>query len=513
MSNSTELPLFGNDAANIKLLKAALDSSISGVIITDNCQYDNPIIYCNKAFEKLSGYERGEVIGRNCRFLQGNERKQPAREAIRKAVGLGDPVTVEIRNYRKDGTLFWNELYISPIKNPEGQVTHFIGVQNDVTRRKNAEENLLHERNMVEKKVQERTRELKENQEYLDSIIQTIRQGLLVLDPDYRVISANDFFFKTFKVEKRDTIGRSLYELGNGQWNIEQLKTLLERILPTNNPVLDFEVDHEFPHIGRKLMLLNAHRIELEGDFKDRILIAIEDITEIRAAEIRKDDFLAVSSHELRTPLTTIKGYNQSVLRMLPPDIDPKILTMVKKSAGQVDRLHKIVTSLLEMSRIQTGKLTLIREEVDLSVLIADVVEDFRESNPGHHLSIEGAVSRPVMIDESQISQVLYNLVSNAIKYAPGSAKITLALSEVSNYAKISVRDYGLGISIEDQKSIFDRFFRVSSVQKHFPGMGIGLYISAQIVRQHGGTLWVDSEPSKGATFSFTLPLKEKADG
>ncbi|RZK70609.1 MAG: PAS domain S-box protein, partial [Pedobacter sp.] len=142
INHASDLPISGNDPANIKLLKSALDSSISGIIITDNTQFDNPIIYCNKAFEGLSGYSREEVIGRNCRFLQGNERNQQAREDIRKAVTGGDSITVELRNYRKGGELFWNELYISPILGEAGQVTHFIGVQNDITRRKNAEENL-----------------------------------------------------------------------------------------------------------------------------------------------------------------------------------------------------------------------------------------------------------------------------------------------------------------------------------------------------------------------------------
>ncbi|WP_412468575.1 PAS domain-containing protein [Pedobacter sp. KLB.chiD] len=510
IEHDADLPLAGNDPANIKLLKAALDSSISGIIITDNTQFDNPIIYCNKAFEKLSGYGREEVIGRNCRFLQGDERNQQAREDIRTAVMNGKAITVELRNYRKGGELFWNELYISPIAVEGDQVTHFIGVQNDVTRRKNAEENLTHEREQVERKIEKRTRELNESREYLDSIIQTIRQGLLVLDPQYQVISANDFFLKTFKVEKRDTIGRSLYKLGNGQWDIQQLRVLLEQILPSNNPVLDFEVDHEFPHIGRKLMLLNAHRIELEGSFKDRILIAIEDITEIRASENRKDDFLSVSSHELKTPLTTIKGYNQTILRLLPTDINPKVPLIVNKSGKQIERLQNIITSLLEMSRIQSGKLVLDADQIDLNVLISELLEEAQENYPNHTLSFEGHLHKTVPGDESQVSQVIQNLITNAIKYAPDSKEVKVLLSEVSNYAKVSVTDYGFGISQEDQKMIFERFFRVSTIQKQFPGMGIGLYISAQIIKQHGGTLWVDSEPGKGATFSFTLPITGK---
>ncbi|WP_256003542.1 PAS domain-containing protein [Pedobacter deserti] len=502
-----------NSNAENQLLRAALDASTCGIIVTDNQLPDNPIIYCNQAFVKLSGYQREEVIGRNCRFLQGSEREQASRAAIRAAVDSGEAVTVEIRNYRKNGQFFWNELYISPIRDESGNVTHFVGVQNDVTRRKNAEEDLIHERELVEGKVAERTAQLRESEEYLDSIVQTIRQGLLVLDSGYRVISANDFFLKTFKVEKRETEGKSLYELGNGQWNITRLKELLERILPTNNPVLDFEVEHDFPHIGRKLMLLNAHRVELEGTYKDRILLAIEDITEVRAAENRKDDFLSVSSHELKTPLTTIKGYHQALKKYLPLDTQPKIRTIVEKTGKQIARLDSIITSLLEMSRIQNGIFTVNKESLDLNLLVSEVADELRPNHPNHEIQVVGKVRRNVLGDDSQLAQVLTNLIVNAIKYSPDSKAVSVHLSEVSEYAKIAVTDYGIGISADDQKRVFDRFYRANDIQRKFPGMGIGLYICQQIVSHHGGTLWVDSEPGRGSTFSLTLPVESREVG
>ncbi|WP_285009562.1 PAS domain-containing protein [Pedobacter faecalis] len=502
-----------NSNAENQLLRAALDASTCGIIVTDNQLPDNPIIYCNQAFVKLSGYQREEVIGRNCRFLQGSEREQASRAAIRAAVDSGEAVTVEIRNYRKNGQFFWNELYISPIRDESGNVTHFVGVQNDVTRRKNAEEDLIHERELVEGKVAERTAQLRESEEYLDSIVQTIRQGLLVLDSGYRVISANDFFLKTFKVEKRETEGKSLYELGNGQWNITRLKELLERILPTNNPVLDFEVEHDFPHIGRKLMLLNAHRVELEGTYKDRILLAIEDITEVRAAENRKDDFLSVSSHELKTPLTTIKGYHQALKKYLPLDTQPKIRTIVEKTGKQIARLDSIITSLLEMSRIQNGIFTVNKESLDLNLLVSEVADELRPNHPDHKILVVGKVRRNVLGDDSQLAQVLTNLIVNAIKYSPDSEAVSVHLSEVSEYAKIAVTDYGIGISADDQKRVFDRFYRANDIQRKFPGMGIGLYICQQIVSHHGGTLWVDSELGRGSTFSLTLPVESREVG
>ncbi|HCX57808.1 MAG TPA: hypothetical protein DHU90_14740, partial [Sphingobacterium sp.] len=128
INNSTQRTENKNN--DLDLYLKALNSAYSGIIITDNLQYDNPIIYCNKAFETISGYAHDEIIGHNCRFLQAQDRSQAERKIIKESIERGEECKIEIRNYRKDGTLFWNELFISPVKNEEGQVTHFIGVQN-----------------------------------------------------------------------------------------------------------------------------------------------------------------------------------------------------------------------------------------------------------------------------------------------------------------------------------------------------------------------------------------------
>lgn len=489
------------------LFQAALNASVSGIIITDNSLPDNPIIYCNKSFERISGYNREQIIGHNCRFLQREDRSQEAREQLREAVKNGESVNVEVRNYTKEGTLFWNELFISPIKDNDGKVTHFIGVQNDVSDRKKIEQELRFEREKMEEKVVERTESLRLSQEYLESIIETVREGLLVLDPDLKVLTANEEFMRTFKVSRSETIGQKLYELGNRQWDIPQLRDLLEKILPTNNPVLDFEVEHNFPHIGQKLMLLNAHRIELEGSYKDRILLAIEDITDRRAIEVRKDDFLAVASHELKTPLTTIKGYVQFAQRLLPKDSEDKLIDIMDKANIQLDRLGRLIAELLDVSKIQSGKFELHRDEFDFNKMVYQAVDELRQATESHEIEVSGKIETKLFGDEAQLAQVVNNLIANAIKYSPKANKIKVDISTVSNYVKFSVKDFGMGISINDQKKIFERFYRVRNIQQQFPGMGIGLFICEQIIKQHEGTLWVDSEEDVGSTFSFTLPL------
>ena len=495
------------------LLKQALDAAISGVIITDNQQPDNPIIYCNKAFETITGYSRREVIGHNCRFLQQEDRNQVARETLRNAVAKGESCVVELRNYKKDGTLFWNELYMSPIKDAEGKVCYFTGVQNDITRRKQAEEELRTDKAKMERRIEERTRSLRESEEYLNSIVQTVRESLLVLSPDLKVLSVNDHFMKSFKVSREETEGRTLYDLGNGQWDIAELKNLLEQILPTNNPVIDFEVSHDFPHIGKKLMLLNAHRIELEGQYKDRILIAIEDITDRRAIEQRKDDFLSIASHELKTPLTTIKGYIQMISKLTAESQDAKLKGAVEKTNAYVERLNGLISELLDVSRIQSGKIELHKAPFDFDTMVKESVEALQHANLSHKVVVTGATNCSFTGDESHITQVMTNLLSNAIKYSPDSHEVEVHLSRVSNFLKVAVTDHGVGIPRDEQAKIFERFYRVSSIQQRFPGMGIGLYLCAEIIRNHGGSLWVESEVGRGSVFSFTLPLDEKGEG
>ena len=497
-----------------ELLTQALDASISGIIITDNQQADNPIIYCNHAFEQISGYQRSEIIGHNCRFLQKEDRNQAALEKIRAAISGGERCVVELRNYRKDGTLFWNELYMSPVIGEGGRVNYFIGVQNDITRRKVAEQQVQSNQADMERRIEERTRSLKENQEYLSSIVQTVRESLIVLQPDLKVMMVNDHFMRTFKVSREETEGRQLYDLGNGQWDIPELRKLLEQILPTNNPVIDFEVSHDFPYIGKKLMLLNAYRIELEGRYKDQILIAIEDITERRAIEQRKDDFLSIASHELKTPLTTIKGYIQLMNRLLTDGSDNKLKSAVEKTSVYVERLNNLISELLDVSRIQSGRIELHKEPFDFDEMVRDAVESILQAQDTHQIVIKGVTSCTVKGDESHISQVVTNLLSNAIKYSPDHREVEVYLSRVGNYVKAAVVDRGVGVPYADQQKIFERFYRVSDMQKQFPGMGIGLYICSEIVKNHGGSLWVESKAGKGSTFSFTLPLEaEKGAG
>lgn len=243
-----------------QLLQAALDASSNGVLITDNTLEDNPIIYSNSGFEKMTGYDLSEILGRNCRFLQGKDTNRKDVDRLRDAIQGGYEIEVELLNYKKDGTPFWNSLSVSPVKNELGQVTHFIGVQSDITDRR-------------EKEIAQRAQLMAEN------IVDTVREPLVILNEDLTVHSVNQSFYRFFQTNPEDTIGRPLYEIEHGYLNIPALQTLIERILPEKNPFEDFEITHDFPRIGQKTLLLNARRLDKQEGRPEYILLAMEDIT------------------------------------------------------------------------------------------------------------------------------------------------------------------------------------------------------------------------------------------
>ncbi|MFD1255980.1 PAS domain-containing protein [Mucilaginibacter terrae] len=492
---------------DIRLFAAAVSASSNGVVITDHTQPDEPIIYCNKAFESITGYTNKEIIGHNCRFLQDGDNDQEARHKLRKAINTGEHCQVEIRNYKKDGKLMWNELMISPVKDQDGNITNFIGIQNDITRRKQAEDALLAEKDHLEERISERTEDLQESEAYLASIIETMRESLVVLDNKMKVMSVNEHFCRFFKSAQKDIKGKVLFEHNNGQWNLPELKNLLINILPNNNPFEGFEIENDFPRIGRKLLVLNARQVTLKGKYQNRILLAIEDITERREIEQRKEDFISIASHEMKTPLTSIKGNLQLLHRRAKQNNDTQYLNGFETAAKSIARLEKLIYDLLDVSKIQSGKVGFNFTKFNFTHLLTEAVNGVQATTQTHSLIITGSADVEITADFGRLEQVLLNLLSNAVKYSPNSTKVIVHTSVLPNYIKLSITDTGVGIHERDHKRIFERFYRADQISEKFPGVGIGLYVSNEIIKEHKGTLWVESQEGKGSVFSFTIPI------
>jgi two-component system, chemotaxis family, CheB/CheR fusion protein len=363
--------------------------------------------------------------------------------------------------------------------------------------------------------LQLRNAQAQEARDFADAIVETVREPLLVLDANLRVQRANKAFYRCFQAGPADTERRRIFELGDGHWNIPTLRTLLEELLPTNHAFEDYEVDHTFPRIGRRIMLLNAHRI----DSVPLILLAMEDITERKRVEEEKqhllsqrEEFMAIASHELKTPVTSLKGYTQLLHSRFTKAGDERSAAMLARMNAQMDKLINLIGELLDVTSIEAGKLSWHNEHFDLDALVRDIVEEVGHTTERHQIRIEGAARIPVYGDPERIGQVLTNLLSNAMKYSPQADAILVKCASDADTATIGVQDFGIGIAPEKHEQVFERFFRVSDPEHEtFPGLGLGLFISAQIVKRQGGRMWVESRVGAGSTFFFTVPCAQQS--
>lgn len=344
--------------------------------------------------------------------------------------------------------------------------------------------------------------------DYADAIIRTVRGPLLVLNQDLRIISANEAFYNAFKVAPNDTENRLLYDLGNRQWNIPKLRILLEEILPEKNTIEDFVVEHDFKDIGQKTVLLNARTLKQGPNKTSLILLAIEDITERKQLEQQKDEFISIASHELKTPITSVKAYAQILGQRFRKINDHKSVELAEKMDLQLDKLTSLIGDLLDVTKIEAGRIQFNESDFDFNELVDSTVEELQRTTIKHR--IDTTLQPPVTIhgDHDRLGQVIINFITNAIKYSPQADNIIIKTSVDNGKVTLAVQDFGLGLSKDDQARVFERFYRVSgSDQNTYPGLGLGLYISSEIIKRHKGRIWVDSKKNKGSTFSFSLPV------
>ncbi|UJS17049.1 MAG: ATP-binding protein [Candidatus Jettenia sp.] len=363
-----------------------------------------------------------------------------------------------------------------------------------------------------------RNDEIMTARDYAEAIIKTVRVPLIVLDSNLRIKIANKSFYETFKVRPKETKNKLLYDLGNRQWDIPKLRTLLLEILPYKNMLEDFVVEHDFETIGKKTMILNARILQQRLEKKPLILLSIEDITERKKAEEeqrrlerQKDEFIGIASHELKTPVTSIKAYAQILQHRFQKAGDMKSAGMVGKMDAQIDKLTSLIGDLLDITKIEGGKLQFHEELFDFNELIGEIAEEMQRTTTQHTLVQQLAKAKTIAGDRGRIGQVITNFLSNAIKYSPHADTIIIKTKTDKERVTLYVQDFGCGISKEDQEKVFERFYRVvTSGPESHAGIGLGLYIASEIIKHHNGKIWVESEKGKGSTFCFSLPLKQR---
>ena len=393
----------------------------------------------------------------------------------------------------------------------------------------------------------QRMQALSEAQELAEKVIETIRDPLLILHPDLRVQTANPAFYQLFQVHPADTLGRCIYELGNGQWAIPELRTLLEDILPHNTVFNDFEVSHTFPQLGPRTMLLNARRV----DHLQLILLAIEDITSRKHAEtllrahaarlgtqaadqsaaleealahLRREmaarqhfereaqraqhfallgRLAAGMSHEIRNPLGAAMLHMdllEEELRQPSPDSTAEVAQTLAEIRTQLVRLEDLVQDHLSLVRV--GQL--VRTPQDLGAALqawATAWQDLAAAR-GVTLQVEGvATLGQVAFHPNTLHRALLNLVQNALDAMGPGGTLTIRGQATATQVQLHVQDTGMGIPAAQRARIFEPLYTTKP-----GGTGLGLYIVHEIVAAHAGHVTVESEEGQGTTFTLTLP-------
>jgi PAS domain S-box-containing protein len=401
---------------------------------------------------------------------------------------------------------------------------------------------------------------LREAVEYARGIVETIREPLVVLDSHLRVVSANRSFYRSFKVSRNETEGQYLYDLGNRQWDIPTLRVLLEEMLPKKTSIEHFEVRHNFPSIGERIMLLNARELRRKTGRNPLILLAIEDITERKLAEEalrrahneldirvrertaelaktneqliheieerrRAEEALRESAekmklfaysivHDLRNPAVGIHGLTKLLLKHYREALNDKgkqycdqILRATEQLAALVERINLYITA---------RETPLFVETVNLKDLVKMVHEDFSSRLSARKIRwLEPEELPEIRADSLSLLRVLRNFVDNALKYGGEElSKIEIGYEETDTHHVLSVADDGVGLNREQCESIFKPFVRERTTARGIEGSGLGLAIAKEIAEQHGGEVWVELGTERSVRFFVSVAkLVQPVDG
>lgn len=399
-----------------------------------------------------------------------------------------------IRIKRYDGAYRWHLVKSNPRYMPDGEFMGYIGIAFDI-----------HESKLAEDTLKESEQKFRQMADLMPAKITNAR-------PDGAVTYCNknwlDFTGKTF--EELKDFG---YQNITHPDEIEKFQKLFAIAAEMGT---ELEMEMRFLNkAGEYIWHLNlASPVKDENGNVKMWIGSTTEIQKMKDEEERKDNFIKMVSHELKTPVTSIKGYVQLLLTMIQDEQEALLAPFpVKTFLVRIDklvlRLSKLITELLDLSRIEAGRLELKNELFNLNDLMNNAVEDIRFTNPKHTIKIYQDFNCTISGDRGRIEQAIINVMTNAIKYSANNDSIIVRIYKAANnYVAVSVQDFGIGIDKKDHEKIFERFYRVGGKSEEtYPGFGIGLFIVKEILSQHHGFITVESEKGKGTVFTFTLPF------
>lgn len=341
----------------------------------------------------------------------------------------------------------------------------------------------------------------------LDSVLSHMTDGVIATDRRGKVITINEMALTLLNVKREDVIGESILEL----LAIDEDYTL-RKLLENPDEML---IERENPYRGFVILRTDFSMIRRESGFISGLVAVMHDVTEQEKTEQERRDFVSNVSHELRTPLTSMRSYIEALSdgAWQDEEVAPNFL---KVTLDETDRMIRMINDLLDLSRMDSGKAVMQLEYVNFNELVSfvldrfDMIVDIQDSGKKYRIRRD-FTKRDLWaeVDTDKIIQVVDNIMNNAIKYSPDGGTITVRLSETHNNIVLSITDQGLGIPKKDLARVFDRFYRVDKARaRKQGGTGLGLAISKEVMKAHGGNIWVESQEGRGSTFYITLPYE-----
>lgn len=446
----------------------------------------------NPGVKEILGYDENNFVGRDFSFIfsDGDIKKGIPKREIRNAL-KGKSAPDERWHERSDGTRFFASGKVTQIKNDEGKIVGLTKIMQDITQKKENEQLLKYQKSLLEAQKE------------------VSPEGILVVSNDGKIMSYNHRFAVMWGIPE----GIMPKNMDSRIW-----KSIRKRIVHPQEFFKRISFLYKTKKSSYEKIYLNDGRIfdrhgsPIKGEASQYYgyVWFFLDITEQEVLARQKDDFIGIASHELKTPVTSIKAYTQVLLAMFKKKGNEQAVRSLSKMDTQLNKLSDLIRDLLDVTKIESGRLKFNEDFFDFDKLVQEVAESFRYISKKHRLVVEGRIGKKVFGDPDRTGQVITNLISNAIKYSPHSDKVLIHISVSGKNARFCVRDFGVGISKEKQARVFERFYRVNGPEQNtFPGLGLGLYISSEIVRRQEGRIWVESVPGKGSNFCFTLPLKK----
>ncbi|MBO3458099.1 PAS domain S-box protein [Aetokthonos hydrillicola Thurmond2011] len=489
----------------LQLRDRAIAASNNGIVICDVTLPDCPMIYANPAFERITGYSVAEVIGKNCRFLHGSDSNQPELKKLASAIQQAKGCTVVLRNYRKDGSLFWNELSISPVYDSNGKFTHYIGIQTDITERKLAETAVLLSQERLQYLLSSSPGVIytcKPSVTYSSTFISKNLVTVMgyeaeefLADPNFWYnhihpedrIQVFDDRLDLFEQGKYSVEYRFLHKNGTYCWLYDQAKLVCD---DAGNPA---EIVGYLTDI--------TQRKQLEVELRD----ALEKEKELNELKSR---FISMTSHEFRTPLSTIISSSELLEHYRHKWSEEKQITHLHRIQTAVKRMTEMLDDVLVIAKAEVGKLDCRLVPLDLVEYCLTLVEELQLNVKNQHTIAFSTPHQSVRcyMDEKLLGHILSNLLSNAIKYSENGSSIKFNLTCQQGQAIFEIQDQGIGIPPEDIPRLFESFYRATNVG-NIQGTGLGLAIVKKCVDIYRGKITVNSQVGVGTTFFVTLPL------